>query len=88
MALLDFLFPQKSKTSASTAKDRLQIIIARERNGGREDDFIPAMQQELIAVIAKYIKIDEKDIKITKNRHGEMDVLDVNVTIPNLAPAN
>ena len=32
MALLSFLFPPKTKT-ASMAKERLQIIIARERNG-------------------------------------------------------
>ncbi len=34
MALLSFLFPPKAK-SATAAKERLQIIIARER-GGRQ----------------------------------------------------
>ena len=49
MALLDFLFKSQPK-SASAAKERLQIIIARERNGGREGyDFLPALREELIA---------------------------------------
>ena len=35
MALLSFLFPPKPKT-ATAAKERLQIIIARERSGRGE----------------------------------------------------
>ncbi|MDP5009483.1 MAG: cell division topological specificity factor MinE, partial [Glaciimonas sp.] len=40
MALLSFLFPNKPK-SASAAKERLQIIIARETNGRQGPDFLP-----------------------------------------------
>ena len=57
MALLSFLFNSKPKT-ASAAKERLQIIIARERNGRAGPDFLPALHQELIAVISKYVKVN------------------------------
>ena len=43
MALLSFLFDSKPKT-ASAAKERLQIIIARERSGRSGYDFLPALQ--------------------------------------------
>jgi cell division topological specificity factor len=81
MALLSFLFNTKPK-SANTAKERLQIIIARERNGRAGPDFLPAMHQELIAVISKYTKVNADDIKISLDRQGNLEVLDVNVVLP------
>lgn len=83
MGILSF-WNSKPARSASTAKDRLQIIIASERSLGGEHDFMPAMQAEILAVIAKYIKVDMEDIKISKNRNGELEVLDVNVTLPTI----
>lgn len=83
MALLSFLFNNKPK-SASAAKERLQIIIARERNNeGREGyDFLPALREELIAVISKYTKVNPDDIKVSLDKQGNLEVLDVNVILP------
>ena len=81
MALLSFLFPSKPKT-ANAAKERLQIIIARERNGRGGPDFLPALHKELIAVISKYTRVNPEDIKITLDRQGNLEVLDVNVVLP------
>jgi cell division topological specificity factor len=81
MALLSFLFNTKPK-SAATAKERLQIIIARERNGHDGPDFLPALHKELIAVISKYTHVSPDDIKISLDRQGNLEVLDVNVVLP------
>jgi cell division topological specificity factor len=81
MALLSFLFNTKPK-SASAAKERLQVIIARERNGLDGPDFLPALHKELIAVISKYAKVNAEDIKISLDRQGNLEVLDVNVVLP------
>lgn len=81
MALLSFLFPSKPK-SASAAKERLQIIIARERNHRTGPDFLPALHKELIEVISKYTKVNADDIKISLDRQGNLEVLDVNVVLP------
>lgn len=81
MALLNFLFQNKPKT-ANAAKERLQIIIARERNSRDGYDFLPALHQELIAVISKYTKVSPEDIKISLDRQGNLEVLDVNVVLP------
>lgn len=81
MALLSFLFNNKPK-SASAAKERLQIIIARERNGRAGPDFLPALHKELIAVISKYVKVNPDDINISVNNQGNLEVLDVNVVLP------
>lgn len=81
MALLSFLFNTKPK-SANMAKERLQIIIARERTGRDGYDFLPALREELIAVISKYTKVSPGDIKVSLDRQGDLEVLDVNVVLP------
>lgn len=81
MALLSFLFPPKSKT-ASQAKERLQIIIARERTGRSGPDFLPALHRELIEVISKYTKVSADNIKLSLDRQGNLEVLEVNVVLP------
>lgn len=83
MALLSFLFNTKPKT-ASAAKERLQIIIARERSGRSGYDFLPALHAELIAVISKYTKVDPKDITLSLDRKDDLEVLDVNVVLPEM----
>jgi len=83
MALLDFLFSSKPKT-ASAAKERLQIIIARERTNRAGPDFLPALHRELIEVISKYTKVNADDIKISLDRQGNLEVLDVNVVLPDV----
>jgi cell division topological specificity factor len=86
MALLSFLFDTKPK-SANAAKERLQIIIARERNGRSGPDFLPELHKELIAVISKYVKVNADDIKISMDRQGNLEVLDVNVVLPDAVAA-
>jgi cell division topological specificity factor len=81
MSILSFLFNTKPK-SAVAAKERLQIIIARERHGLSGPDFLPALHKELIQVISKYTKVNPDDIKISLDRQGNLEVLDVNVVLP------
>ena len=81
MALLSFLFPAKQK-SANAAKERLQIIIARERGHRTGPDFLPALHRELIEVISKYTKVNADDIKLSLDRQGNLEVLEVNVVLP------
>lgn len=86
MALLSFLFNSKPKT-ASAAKERLQIIIARERSGRESGhDFLQDLHRELLAVISKYTNVNPDDIKISLDRQGNLEVLDVNVILPDVGP--
>ena len=49
MSLIEFLFGKK-QTSAQTARDRLQIIIAQERVKDQAPDYLPTLQKELLEV--------------------------------------
>jgi len=59
MSLFGFFRPTQKK-SAETAKERLQILLAHERSNRTGPDYLPLMQKEIIAVIMKYVEIDEE----------------------------
>jgi cell division topological specificity factor len=81
--LLDYLRGPEKKT-AVVAKERLQIILAHERanRGAAAPDYLPALQEELLEVIAKYVPFERDMIKVQLEKHGEYDVLELNVTLP------
>lgn len=87
MSLLDILFGKK-KSTASVAKERLQIILAHERatldNGDNTDapEWLPKLQQELMEVIAKYIKVDPDALKVNLEKRDNLELLEINVTLP------
>ncbi len=82
MSILSFLLGEKKK-SAAVAKERLQLIIAHERVGGRPPaDYLPALQKELVAVISKYVKISNDDIRVSLERQDDLEVLEVKIEIP------
>ena len=81
MSLFDFFFPKKP-ASASIAKERLQIVLAHERAGRDSPEFLPRMQRELLAVVAKYIAIKEDMIRVSLGKAGNASVLEINVEIP------
>ena len=80
MGILDFL--HKKKNTAETAKNRLQIIIAQERNSRGGPDYLPLLQRELLEVIKKYVNIDADAVKVDLVKDGANDVLDISVALP------
>ena len=83
MSIMSMLLGEKKKT-ASVAKERLQIILARERIGGSgaQPDYLPALQRELMAVISKYVSINPEDIKVQLERQENLEVLEVKIELP------
>ena len=85
MGFLSFFLGQKTQT-ASVAKERLQIILAHERNGRtRSPDYLPELQRELLAVISKYVSVGPGDIKVEVERQGDLEVLQVKIELPDAA---
>jgi len=83
MSLLSFLLGEK-KSTASVAKERLQIILAHERSGRGQSrpDYLPALQKELMAVISKYVSIKPEDIKVHLEKQENLEVLQVKIELP------
>jgi cell division topological specificity factor len=80
MSILNYL--RRRNTTASVAKERLQIIISHERNQRNTPDYLPKLQEEILAVIAKYVPINREQVSVNLERIGDSSVLELNVTVP------
>jgi cell division topological specificity factor len=72
---------RSQKKSAHVAKERLQIIVARERSSRGGPDYLPRLKEELLIVIQKYVPVDQDGVKIRLDREGDYEVLELNVTL-------
>ena len=84
MSLLSFF--RRSRSSASVAKDRLQIIVARgrgfdEARGGRSRDHLAQLKEELLRVIAKYEQVDARQINVSLERDGDCEVMELSIVL-------
>lgn len=84
MSFLDY-FRSKNKSTASVAKERLQIIVAHERTARDQPDYLPALQKDLVAVISKYVPIDEDQVSVALDQNDDCAVLELNITLPDEA---
>ncbi|CDZ79069.1 Cell division topological specificity factor [Legionella massiliensis] len=83
MSLFSYL--RKRNNTASVAKERLQIIISHERSQRNTPDYLPKLQEEILAVIAKYVRINRDQVSVNLERMGDNAVLELNVTMPDEA---
>ena len=77
-----FSYLKRRGSTASVAKERLQIIISHERTQRNAPDYLPQLQEEILAVIAKYIPITRDKVSVNLERTGDNAVLELNVTMP------
>ena len=82
MGIFDYFKSKNAPSSASVAKDRLQIIVAHERSKRHQPDYLPQMQQEIIDVIRKYVNNASEDVQIQLDNTDDCSVLELNVTLP------
>ena len=82
MAIFDFF--RRKQDTAQLAKDRLQIVVARERasTGDRVQSYLPQLQRELLEVIAKYEKLDLDMVSVALDKKGAAEVLEINIVLP------
>ena len=82
MSLLDYFRSQK-KTTASLAKERLQIIVAHERSSRGTPDYLPQLKQDILDVIRKYVDIHQDQVQVQlEQNEDDLAVLELNVTLP------
>ncbi|MDO3380821.1 cell division topological specificity factor MinE [Gilvimarinus algae] len=83
MGILDYLLKKnKPASSASVAKERLQIIVAHERSTRGQPDYLPLMQQEILEVIRKYVDIEQDQVSVQLDTADDCSVLELNITLP------
>ena len=69
------------KNSAKLAKERLQIIVSHERMQNSGPEYLPALRQDLIAVVSKYVAIDPDQVKVDLEQVGNTAILELNIAL-------
>lgn len=80
LTLLERLFGRSEKSAKSVAKDRLRLVLMHDRAD------IPApmmeeMRKELLAVLSKYVEIDEEELEVSLDRADQTVALTANIPI-------
>jgi len=81
MSLLNY-FKKTKPNTAKLAKERLQILVAHERSVLNQPSYLPALQKELLAVIKKYVQVNQEDIAINYESDNDQETLELNITLP------
>ncbi|MFT6776982.1 MAG: cell division topological specificity factor [Paraglaciecola sp.] len=85
MALFNYFLSKKEPqvTTASKAKERLQIIVAHERNGrSKQPNYLPQLTDDILKVLRKYIQVSDTSLSINlDNKGGELNVLELNIEL-------
>ncbi len=81
MSLLDY-FKSTKPSSASLAKERLQILVAHERATRNQPSYLPQLQKELLAVVQKYVNVDDDAISVNFEQDDSQETLELNIILP------
>lgn len=81
MSLLDY-FRSTKPSSASVAKERLQILVAHERAARNRPSYLPKLQQEILAVVQKYVSVGEDAISVNFEQDEDQETLELNIVLP------
>ena len=82
MTLFDLF---KRRSSAPVARERLQLLLAYERNNRNQPDLVAVLREEIMAVITKYVRVDQDQVNVTMDRGERMSTLEIDINIPNVA---
>lgn len=75
------VFGSKKPSSASIAKERLQIIVAHERRRSSTPDYLPQLQQDILEVVRRYVQVHEDQITLNVDRQDDSEILEVNILL-------
>ena len=80
MALFDYF--RSTPKSACIAKDRLQILIAHERNARNAPSYLPELQKALLEVVRKFVEVDQQAITVTVDQTDDQEIIELNIVLP------
>jgi cell division topological specificity factor len=69
--------------SAPVARERLQILLAHEREARNQPDLLGVLREEILAVISRHVSFDPDKVQITMDRGKNVSTLAVDIEIPN-----
>jgi cell division topological specificity factor len=70
--------------SAPIARERLQILLAHERNARSQPDLLGILREEILALISRHVSFDPDKVLIKLDRGKSVSTLAVDIEIPNV----
>jgi len=70
------------QSSAPTARERLQVLLAHERASVGHADLVGLLREEILAVIAKHVQVDRDKVNVKMDRGDHVSTLEVDIEIP------
>lgn len=80
------LFRRRESKPAAAAKERLSFVLSHERAGRDAPDYLPRLQKDILAAIAKYVPIAEEHVSVRMAQDGGASRLEVNIDLPPAPP--
>ncbi len=77
------VFKLFSRSSAPIARERLQILLAHERNARSQPDLLGILREEILALISRHVSFDPDKVQIKVDRGKSVSTLAVDIEIPN-----
>ena len=71
---------RRQPASASTARERLQLVLAHDRSD-LSSDLLERMRKEILEVVAKYVEIDMEEGAVSLETEDRMTALVANLPI-------
>jgi cell division topological specificity factor len=72
--------------SAPIARERLQILLAHERNARSQPDLLGILREEILELISRHVWFNPDKVQIKMDRGKSVSTLAVDIEIPNGAP--
>jgi cell division topological specificity factor len=82
MNLLSFFRRSSAPSSAETAKERLQILLAHERQDRSGPDFLPLLQKDILELVKKYVQVASDKVEVKLQRGAEISTLEIDIELP------
>lgn len=72
----------KKVNTASTAKDRLMVVVAHQRGYGSAATYLPKLREEILAVVRKYVQVPDTAVQVQVQQKDGLEVIEMDITLP------
>ena len=76
-------FRGEPRNTASTAKERLKVVVAHQREGRLGGpSYLPRLRAEILDVVRKYVQVPDSAVNVNVQREDGLEVLEMNIALP------
>ncbi|MDQ7774671.1 cell division topological specificity factor MinE [Paracoccus aminovorans] len=86
--MFGFSLRPRKPSSAQTAKERLQILLAHERTSNSGPDFLPLLQRDILEAVRRHMDVDGDAVDIKLERSDDLSSLEINIEMPGTRKAS